>query len=89
MLAKVHLGLGQILPGSSREVGHRFGKIGFPNINILACKSADNLPRTRKDVMQQIYGSNWSIAHSTINFGIPEGLGQRVDEDEVPPLPGK
>ncbi|KLO20009.1 hypothetical protein SCHPADRAFT_24760 [Schizopora paradoxa] len=66
-----------------------FGKIKFPNINMLACKSADNLPRTRKDVMQQIYGSNWSIAHSTINFGIPEGLGQRVDEDEVPPLPVK
>jgi len=66
-----------------------FGKISLPNINILACKSADNLPRTRKDVMQQIYGSNWSVAHSTITFGIPEGLGQRVDDEDVPPLPSK
>ena len=47
--------------------------------------SAENLPRNRDDVMQHIYGSNWSVAHtteamlSTINFGIPEGLGRRVD----------
>lgn len=47
--------------------------------------SAENLPRSRNDVMQHIYGSNWSVAHtneavmSTVNFGIPDGLGRRVD----------
>jgi hypothetical protein len=47
--------------------------------------SAENLPNSRNDVMQHIYGSNWSVAHtaeammSTTNFGIPDGLGRRVD----------
>ncbi|KAL5534511.1 hypothetical protein ACEPAG_974 [Sanghuangporus baumii] len=46
--------------------------------------SPENLPRSRNEVMQQIYGSTWSIntneaQMSTVSFGIPDGLGRRVD----------
>lgn len=51
-------------------------------------KVGANLPvRSRTMIMQQIYGSSWSIGldnearTSTVTFGIPDGLGPRVDSD--------
>ncbi|KAL5518698.1 hypothetical protein ACEPAH_381 [Sanghuangporus vaninii] len=46
--------------------------------------SPENLPRSRNEVMQQIYGSTWSVhmneaQMSTVSLGIPDGLGRRVD----------
>ncbi|KAL5535258.1 hypothetical protein ACEPAF_3352 [Sanghuangporus sanghuang] len=46
--------------------------------------SPENLPRSRNEVMQQIYGSTWGVhtdeaQMSTVSFGIPDGLGRRVD----------
>ena len=44
-------------------------------------------PRTREEIMQQIYGSTWSVHEaqmSTVTFGIPDGLGPRRDSiDEM------
>ena len=67
-----------------------FGKLGVL-INKLG-KSSENLPKSRTDVMQQIYGSTWSISQtearmSTVTFGIPDGLGRRVDSNEILPGP--
>lgn len=45
---------------------------------------ADKVPKSRNEIMQQIYGSTWSVNSaarmSSVTFGIPEGLGRRVDE---------
>lgn len=45
------------------------------------------LPKSRDEVMQQIYGSTWSVHEaqmSTVTFGIPDGLGPRRDSvDEL------
>lgn len=68
---------------SSVASGSCFGKLGF-SLNS-GRKSTDNLQSSHTQVMQQIFGSNWSIAHtnearmSTVTFGIPDGLGRRVD----------
>lgn len=68
---------------SSVASGSCFGKLGF-SLNS-GRKSTDNLQSSHTQVMQQIFGSNWSIAHtnearmSTVTFGMPDGLGRRVD----------
>lgn len=50
-------------------------------------KKPPPVPRTRDEVMQQIYGSTWSVheaQNSTVTFGIPDGLGPRRDSvDEM------
>lgn len=69
-----------------------FKLFSLSNLRQMSCNRTTT-PRTRTDVMQQIYGSNWSIAQSiegrmsSITFGIPEGLGRRVDDEDIPPLP--
>lgn len=77
--SRSHLSLASVASSSC------FGKLG--NLLHRLGRSTENLPKSRADVMQQIYGSTWSISQtearmSAVTFGIPDGLGRRVDSND-------
>lgn len=95
----VHSGRGIGFTCASHEVASR-SRLSLSSMKTQTCfksililfgrhrKSPENLPRSRNDVMQQIYGSTWSIhtneaQMSTGTFGIPDGLGRRVDSIDL------
>lgn len=63
----------------------------FKGISVLFSgrgSAQENIPRSRNEVMQQIYGSTWSLhtneaQASTVTFGIPDGLGRRADSVDL------